>query len=220
MPADKHATPPELSHSANRTTSTSQAVEVALQENRGGHRIHFFFSFVAAHVALDQHAVGLRRGKPLIPQFDGHAYEAFERFHEFLDFLGGGAVAAVHIPGHPDEDQLHLFYINQFVKARQESREWRRGNKLKRLGNHLQLVADGDADPLASVVNGEDAHVVSPLSSPFRPLQSNYLVVMRAVVGPASVMVKALSQAAPAHRTSPDHPAPRSPPGRPAAACA
>jgi hypothetical protein len=43
---------------------------------------------------------------------------------------------------------------------RQQTGERLRGNELKRLGDLLQLVAEGDADPFAAVVKGEDAHVV------------------------------------------------------------
>ena len=53
------------------------------------------------------------------------------------------------------------FVAEQLLKPRQEIGERLRRNILQRLGDHLQLVADGDADPLGPVVNGENAHVLS-----------------------------------------------------------
>src|ERR1035441_7144704 len=138
--------------------SGCQAIQIALQENRRRHRVHLLLSLIAADVALDEQAVGLGRSKPLIPGLDGHAQGAFERGDEILDFRGCRTVTAIHVPGQADQDRLHFLVADQLLKPRQEISERFGEDELQRLGNHLQLIADGDADAFASVVNGEDTH--------------------------------------------------------------
>jgi hypothetical protein len=57
----------EFQHFHGRGLKGSEDVQIALQQNGGGHFIHFLFTFIAADVALDQYAVGHGGGEPFVP---------------------------------------------------------------------------------------------------------------------------------------------------------
>jgi len=58
-----------------------------------------------------------------------------------------------------------LLFQEQFLQPLQERRERFGGNILKRLSDHLELIADGNANPLGAMVQGKDAHTNTLLST-------------------------------------------------------
>ena len=62
-------------------------------------------------------------------------------------------------------DQTHyrqsIDDLCQFLEPCQEIGEWCRGDELQRLGDHLQLITDGDAHTHGAVVNRENTHGAS-----------------------------------------------------------
>src|SRR6476659_3507721 len=95
---------------SNQDSSSIQRIEVALQKNGGGHFIDVLLAVFAADVGGDEDAVGLRGGEAFVPGLDRDRNLFGEGVNEIASLFGGRAVSAVHISGHPDEDQLDWFF--------------------------------------------------------------------------------------------------------------
>src|SRR6266571_4231872 len=135
-----------------------KTIQVTLQENCRRHFIHVRFPLAAADVALNEQAIGLGGSQPFVPGLDRDRDGAFEGINEFLDFEGGRTIATAETARQADQDQLDLLFAEQLVEPRQKIREGPGGDEFERLGNHLQLVAEGDAHSFGSMINCQDAH--------------------------------------------------------------
>lgn len=142
----------------HRHGSGGCGVEVTLQEDGGGHLVDFPFAVFVADVGGVEGAVGLGGGEAFVPGFDGEVKLGLEGGDEVADFGGGGAVGAVHVAGHADEDETGGFFAEDFLEAADDGGEGFGGDEFERVGEHAEFVADGDADADGAVVEGEDAH--------------------------------------------------------------
>src|SRR6266480_7782946 len=137
------------------------AVQIALQQNRRRGLVHLVFPLATTHLCLRQKAVRLHRGQPFIEGFDGNRNRVLQDGNKLLHLERRRTVTAVHVPWHSYHDQFHLLVAEDFLQPDQEFRERFRRDKLQGLGDHPQLVADGDAHSFRAMVNREDAHIES-----------------------------------------------------------
>ena len=82
----------------------------------------------------------------------------FQNADERLHFLRRRAVTAVHVARLADEDEVNLLLAEDFFQPRQKIRERLGEDIFQRLRDGFGFVADGDADALGSVIEGEDSH--------------------------------------------------------------
>jgi hypothetical protein len=137
---------------------TSGDIQITLQQDGRGHFIDFFFPFIAAHIALDQYAVGHGGRKPLVPQLDGNRDGAFQGFDKGLDFLRGGTIGTVHVARHADENEVARFLGEDLLEPLEKIGQRLGGNVFKRLGDGAGFIADRHANPPGSMIKGEGTH--------------------------------------------------------------
>jgi len=130
-----------------------------LQQDGGGGFINLLLSLVAADVGLDEDAVGLGGGQAFVPEFYGDGHGLGEGGGEVARLLRGRAVRSIHVARHPDQQQHDAFFRDDLAQPGNDARQWFGGNEFQRLGDYSQLIAEGETNPVASRVEGEDAHV-------------------------------------------------------------
>ena len=91
-----------------------------MQQEGGGHLVHFVFAFVAADLALNHHFIGLQSGEAFVAHFNGNRDGISQYGGEGLGFLGGGTVGAVHVAREADEHEVDFLLDNQLIKPREK----------------------------------------------------------------------------------------------------
>ena len=134
-------------------------IEIRFQENLGRPLVDQFSSPFARIVERDELLFGLDARQALIPKLQRNSDGAPKSLAEAARALCLGALASIERRGHPNDHQL-----------RRLLREGRRdhgdillersapGQGDDRIGSELELVADGDADPDISDIEGKDSH--------------------------------------------------------------
>lgn len=134
------------------------SVQITLEQDGGSHLVHFFLAFVPAHTALDQDAVGDGGGEAFVPHFDGHSDGGSQDAGKGLDLFGGGAVTAIHIAWHAEQDNIDFLFIEDLPETFEELGERLGGNKFQWLRDGFSFIADGDTDAPGAVIKGENSH--------------------------------------------------------------
>lgn len=135
-------------------------VQKGLENERGGHLVHYFAVLLAGVTGFVENLVGLPSGQPLVPHMDGQAGEDAQFGGKGLGLERPGTDVAGEMEGIADHDSRHA---EAPAEAGQRAKVLARVvtplQGKDRLRGQPQLVRDGDADALRANVEREIAGV-------------------------------------------------------------
>jgi hypothetical protein len=128
-----------------------------LQDQDCGHAVDGFGAFFDGEIGFAQKAVGLGRGKALVPQVNGQAESLSEVLREEQHFVGLRAFGATHAQREPDDDFAHRILANHLFEGCEIGSFISALEGVQTLRGDAQGVRDGDADSSGADIQTEDA---------------------------------------------------------------
>jgi len=131
--------------------------QVTLEQNRCSDAIDDALSFLPAHVGSDQQIFRCLRRHPLIPQDERNGQPLLQSRRKFAHGLDRRTFPAVQLQRKSQQYTPDLVCADEGDNVCNVAIERSPRERFKRLRGPSQLVAEGDADSLRSIIQGEYA---------------------------------------------------------------
>jgi hypothetical protein len=134
-----------------------QRVQVALQDEHGGHLIHHLAPAPATHIRLNQHTLSRRGGEAFVPKNDLNPQSLTQSTGELHDASGCIPKASIHVAGQTHHDFLYLIFPSYLKEMSQVSFRIWADPYFQTLGGYSQGIAHGQSDPFLAHIQGKDS---------------------------------------------------------------
>lgn len=150
-----------------------QARQIALQQDRGGHTIDGAFALLPTHISGDQQVLRRLGRHPLVPEDDRHRQALFQTVGELSHRLNRRPFPSVQLKRKPQDHLSDFVGIDQRRDMFDIPIKGAALKRLERLRGPAQLIAEGDPDPLGSVIEGQDTSALHKFTAaaPVQPDQ-------------------------------------------------
>src|SRR5579859_2226508 len=147
-----------------RGAGLSQAARLQkrLQDQHGRHAVDGLGALLDAEFGLTQQAVGLRRGKSLIPQVNGKLKALTQFLGKFSHFLRLRPVFAAHAQRVAQNDLADLVFTNRALQTAEVGPLVFPFQGLQSLGSDAQQIRNRQPHAAAAVVDGQNASRFHP----------------------------------------------------------
>lgn len=139
--------------------------QIALENNHGSHFVDDFSALGATHIGGEQAFLGLGRGIPLIPSFDGngetHCFKKLcERLAKSFNTFGRDAICSFLVERNAHNDPFHLVLTTEIKDCLMVAAIPTPGKDVQRLRRPAKGIAHGHADPPGPHIKAKNTHNV------------------------------------------------------------
>jgi hypothetical protein len=139
-----------------------ERIQVALQDDTGGHFIDDLFSLLPAHPGLNENILRRFAGQRLVPFDYGKGKSGLEQPGEAVDFLALDAFRSIKSQGIADDDFFDAIASDQNFQGSQNLILIFPHDRGQALAGKTQLITEGNPDSFASVVETEYPNLPFP----------------------------------------------------------
>jgi hypothetical protein len=129
-----------------------EGIQVALQNDTGGHFIDELFSLLAAHPGLNENILRRLAGQRLVPFDYGKGEPDLKQPGEAVDFLALDALRSIKTQGIADDDFFHAIAADESFQCPHNLILIFPHDRGQALACKTQLITKGNPDSFASVV--------------------------------------------------------------------
>lgn len=146
-----------------------EGIQVALQDDTGGHFIDELFSLLPGDPGLNENILRRLAGQRLVPFDYGKGEPDLKQPGEAVDFLALDALRSIKTQGIADDDFFHAIAVDQNFQGSHNLILIFPCDRGQPLAGQAQFITEGNPDSLASVVKTQYPNL--PLPPPLlRPL--------------------------------------------------